>query len=79
MTAPYGDAVYLLTLTVIDEGQAPCQTHVGNGVLADSLPALLPGSRLQARKGDGAGNTVVDGAAAPGAPCTAAAGGSTAG
>jgi len=60
MTAPTGDAVYLLTLTVIDGFEAPCQTQVGNAVPATSLPMLFPGSRLRARRGEGAGDIVVD-------------------
>ena len=60
MTGPSGDAVYLLTLTVIAEGEAPYQTQVGNGVPAESLPALYPGSRLAARRGAGQGDIVID-------------------
>ena len=60
MTAPTGDAVYLLELTVIDGGEPPYQTQVGNAVPAASLPTLYPGSRLQARRGDGPGDIVVD-------------------
>ncbi|WP_439565447.1 hypothetical protein [Microcella sp.] len=60
MTAPNGDAVYLLTLTVIDGAEAPYQTQVGNAVPTTSLPILYPGSRLHARRGDGAGDIVVD-------------------
>lgn len=60
MTAPNGDAVYLLELTVIDGAEAPYQTQVGNAVPADSLPKLYPGSRLQARRGEGQGDIVVD-------------------
>ena len=60
MTAPNGDAVYLLELTVIDGTEAPYQTQVGNAVPADSLPQLYPGSRLQARRGEGQGDIVVD-------------------
>lgn len=60
MTAPNGDAVYALTLTVIDGAEAPYQTQVGNAVPTTSLPILYPGSRLHARRGDGAGDIVVD-------------------
>lgn len=65
MTAPTGDAVYLLNLTVIDGTEAPYQTQVGNAVPATSLPVLFPGSRLHARKGEGPGDIVVDWAAGP--------------
>lgn len=68
MTAPNGDAVYALTLTVIDGDQTPYQTQVGNGVPASSLPVLYPGSRLHARKGEGAGDIVIDWAAGAVAP-----------
>ncbi len=60
MKAPSGDDVYLLTLTVIDGAETPYQTQVGNAVPAASLPVLFPGSRLQAKRGDGQGDIVVD-------------------
>lgn len=60
MTGPTGDAVYLLTVTVIAEGEAPYQTEVGNAVPSASLPALFPGSRLSARRGEGQGDIVID-------------------
>jgi hypothetical protein len=65
MTAPTGDAVYLLTLTVIDGAEPPYQTQVGNAVPAASLPVLFPGSRLHARRGEGQGDIVVDWSAGP--------------
>jgi hypothetical protein len=65
MTAPTGDAVYLLTLTVIDGAEAPYQTQVGNAVPSGSLPLLFPGSRLTAKRGEGAGDIVVDWSAGP--------------
>ena len=65
ITAPSGDAVYALTLTVIDGVEAPYQAQVGNPVPADALPLLFPGSRLRARRGDGAGDIVVDWAEGP--------------
>lgn len=65
MTAPTGDAVYLLTLTVIDGAEPPYQTQVGNAVPAASLPVLFPGSRLHARRGEGHGDIVVDWSAGP--------------
>lgn len=71
MTAPTGDAVYALTLTVIDGAETPYQTQVGNAVPATSLPVLFPGSRLHARKGEGPGDIVVDWAAGPVAPAAA--------
>jgi hypothetical protein len=72
MTAPSGDPVYALTLTVIDGAETPYQTQVGNGVPASSLPVLYPGSRLHARRGEGPGDIVVDWAAGPVPPPTAA-------
>jgi hypothetical protein len=60
MTAPSGDAVYLLTLTIIDGAETPYQTQVGNAVPSASLPLLFPGSRLTAKRGEGAGDIVVD-------------------
>lgn len=65
MTAPTGDTVYLLTLTVIDGAEPPYQTQVGNAVPPASLPVLFPGSRLRARRGEGQGDIVVDWSAAP--------------
>lgn len=65
MTAPSGDAVYVLTLTVIEADQAPYQTQVGNAVPSASLPLLFPGSRLRAKRGEGAGDIVVDWSAGP--------------
>lgn len=65
MTAPSGDAVYLLTLTVMDGAETPYQVQVGNPVPSASLPLLFPGSRLSARRGEGAGDVVVDFSAGP--------------
>lgn len=60
LTAPTGDAVYLLELTVIDGNEPAYQTQVGNAVPAASLPQLYPGSRLRARRGEGSGDIVVE-------------------
>lgn len=65
MTAPSGDAVYLLTLTVVDGAETPYQAQVGNAVPSNSLPLLFPGSRLAAKRGEGAGDIVVDWSAGP--------------
>lgn len=57
--SPIGDDVHALTLT-IDRGTESYQIQVGNGVPANALPLLYPGSKLWARVGEGPNDVVVD-------------------
>ncbi|TAL45290.1 MAG: hypothetical protein EPN91_02765 [Salinibacterium sp.] len=58
-----GDPVHALTLTVAEGVETPYQVQVGNAVPASALPLLFPGSRLNAKLGDGPNEIVVDWAA----------------
>ncbi len=58
-----GDDVQALTLTVATGVETPYQIQVGNGVPASALPLLFPGSKLNAKLGDGPNDVVVDWAA----------------
>jgi hypothetical protein len=58
-----GDDVQALTLTVATGVETPYQIQVGNAVPASALPLLFPGSKLNAKLGDGPNDVVVDWAA----------------
>ncbi|HTE62529.1 MAG TPA: hypothetical protein VK631_19390 [Solirubrobacteraceae bacterium] len=58
-----GDDVHALTLTVATGVPTPYQIQVGNAVPATALPLLFPGSKLNAKLGDGPNDVVVDWAA----------------
>ena len=58
-----GDPVQALTLTVATGVPTPYQIQVGNAVPASALPLLFPGSKLNAKLGDGPNDVVVDWAA----------------
>lgn len=58
-----GDPVHALTLTVAEGVETPYQIQVGNAVPASALPLVFPGSRLNAKLGDGPNDVVVDWAA----------------
>jgi len=58
-----GDPVQALTLTVATGVPEPYQIQVGNAVPASALPLLYPGSKLNAKLGDGPNDVVVDWAA----------------
>jgi hypothetical protein len=58
-----GDDVHALTLTVATGVPTPYQIQVGNAVPATALPLLYPGSKLNAKMGDGPNDIVVDWAA----------------
>jgi hypothetical protein len=60
-----GDDVHALTLTVATGVPTPYQIQVGNAVPASALPLLYPGSKLNAKLGDGPNDVVVDWAAGP--------------
>ena len=44
-----GVPVYAFTLTILQDGQPPRQTQVGNPVPEDAVPLLYPGSNLPAK------------------------------
>jgi hypothetical protein len=58
-----GDPVQALTLTVATGVPEPYQIQVGNAVPASALPLVFPGSKLNAKLGDGPNDVVVDWAA----------------
>lgn len=58
-----GDPVQALTLTVATGVEMPYQIQVGNAVPPSALPLLFPGSKLNAKLGDGPNDVVVDWAA----------------
>jgi hypothetical protein len=58
-----GDDVHALTLTVATGVPTPYQIQVGNAVPASALPLLYPGSKLNAKLGEGPNDVVVDWAA----------------
>jgi hypothetical protein len=58
-----GIEVYALTLTAYEGVDTPYQLQVGNAVPATALPLLYPGSKLNAKLGDGPNDVVVDWAA----------------
>jgi hypothetical protein len=60
-----GDDVQALTLTVATGVPTPYQIQVGNAVPASALPLLFPGSKLNAKLGEGPNDVVVDWAAGP--------------
>lgn len=55
-----GDDVQALTLTIATGVETPYQIQVGNAVPASALPLLFPGSKLNARLGEGPNDVVVD-------------------
>ena len=55
--------MHALTLTVATGVETPYQIQVGNAVPASALPLLYPGSKLNAKLGDGPNDVVVDWAA----------------
>jgi hypothetical protein len=60
-----GDEVQALTLTVATGVPTPYQIQVGNAVPVSALPLLFPGSKLNAKLGDGPNDVVVDWEAGP--------------
>jgi hypothetical protein len=58
-----GVEIYALQLTAYEGVDTPYQLTVGNPVPATALPLLFPGSKLNARLGDGPNSVVVDWAA----------------
>ncbi len=45
-----GNDIYALVLTVLGNGLPPYQTEIGNGVPADALALVYPGSTVPARR-----------------------------